>query len=146
MTPTRDTSIRTTITKGAAILFAGFALLLGGCGSSTSNPVGPSNQPQIGNNPDNFQFQATNLSQTTQTLTYSWTNTGTVGTVNQSGQVSGGDATLTLRDGSGNQVYSKSLTTTGTFASSSGTAGTWQIEVRFTNTTGTVNFRVQKGP
>jgi outer membrane biogenesis lipoprotein LolB len=43
---------------------------------SDNNPVGPSNQPEIANNPDNFQFQASNLSRTTQTLTYSWTNTG----------------------------------------------------------------------
>jgi outer membrane biogenesis lipoprotein LolB len=85
MTPTRNASIGPAVTKGAEIVLAGLALVLGGC--SSTSPVGPSNQPQIGNNPDNFQFQATNLSQTTQTLTYSWTNTGSVGTVNQSGQI-----------------------------------------------------------
>jgi hypothetical protein len=143
MVPTRSVSIGAAIAYGAAILLAGCALVSSGC---SSNTVGPSNQSQIGNLPDNFQFHASNLSQTTQTSTYSWTNTGTVGTVNQSGQIGSGDATLTIRDGSGNQVYSKSLSSTGTFASASGTAGSWQIEVRLSDTTGTVNFQVQRGP
>ena len=65
------------------------ALLAFACGDS--NPVGPSNQPEIGNNTDNFQFQASNLAGTTQTLSYSWQHTGTMANVNQSGTVSAGD-------------------------------------------------------
>lgn len=114
-------------------------------GGSTTNPIGPSNQPQVGNNPDNFQFQASNLSRTTQTLTYTWTNSGTIADVNQSGRIDAGDATLTIRDGGGNQVYTRSLRTTGTFASARGTAGQWRIDVQITDATGTLNFRVQKG-
>ena len=52
--------------------------------------------------------------------------------------------TLTLRDGANAQVYSGDLRNTGTFISSSGGSGTWRIEVRLTNVTGTLNFRVQK--
>lgn len=132
--------------KYASTLVIGLTLALAACSGGTTNPIGPSNQPEIANNPDNFQFQASNLSRTTQTLTYSWTNTGQVATVNQSGRIDSGDATLILRDASGNQVYSRSLITTGTFTSSSGTAGSWQIEVRLANVTGTVNFRVQRAP
>lgn len=108
------------------------------------NPIGPSNQPEIANVQDDFQFQASNLNDTTQTLTYTWPNTGTTANVNQSGQISGGTATLTIRDGSGTQVYTRSLATTGTFTSASGTSGNWRIEVRLDSVTGTVNFRVQK--
>ncbi len=114
-------------------------------GESTTNPIGPSNQPQVGNSPDNFQFQVSNLTRTTQTLTYTWTNTGTIADVNQSGRIDAGDATLTLRDGAGNQVYTRSLRTTGTFASARGAAGQWRIDVQITDATGTLNFRVQKG-
>jgi hypothetical protein len=117
--------------------------LVAACGDS--NPIGPSNQPEVGNNPDNFQFQASNLTGTSQTLTYSWTNSGTSASVNQSGQISNGEATLILRDAANVQVYSRDLKNTGTFQSSAGGAGTWRIEVRLTNVTGTVNFRVQKG-
>ena len=120
-----------------------FAVVLVAC--SDNNPIGPSNQPEIGNNPDNFQFQASNLSRTTQTLTYSWTNTGVIANVNHSGRVDGGEATLVLRDASGNQVYSRPLMSTWTFTSATGTSGSWRVEVRLTEVTGTVNFRVQRG-
>ena len=131
-----------------AILFV--ALLAIGCGASNpvgpsnQNPVGSSNQPEIGNSPDSFQFQASNLSRTTQTLSYSWVHTGTIANVNQSGAVRAGDARLILRDGLGNQVYEADLKNTGTFTSSTGTAGTWRIEVQLRNVSGTLNFRIQK--
>ena len=127
----------------ARTLFIGLALALVACDGS--NPIGPSNQPEIANNPDNFQFQASNLARTTQTLTYSWTNTADIANVDQSGRIDSGEATLILRDASGHEVYSRTLTSTGTFKSSSGTAGSWRIEVRLTEVTGTLNFRVQRG-
>jgi hypothetical protein len=114
-----------------------------GCGSDV-NPIGPSNQPQITNATDSFQFQASNLVRVTQTLTYTWANTGTQANVDQSGVITDGTATLIVRDAAGNQVYNRSLRDTGSFTSTSGTSGSWQIEVRLTDVTGTVNFRVQK--
>jgi hypothetical protein len=131
------------VRKHAMALLIALAFAIAAC-SSTSNPIGPSNQPEVANNADNFQFQASNLAQTTQTLTYSWMITGTAANVNVSGVLTGGDATLILRDAAGTQTFSRSLTSTGTFTSAAGTTGTWQIEVRLSNATGTVNFRVQK--
>lgn len=116
--------------------------LVAACGDN--NTIGPSNQPEIANNTDNFQFQASNLTQTTQTLTYSWVNTGTAANVDQSGAIGGGQATLILRDGSNAQVYSGDLRNTGTFVTSAGATGTWRVEVRLSDVTGTVNFRIQK--
>lgn len=116
--------------------------LVAACGDN--NTIGPSNQPEIANNTDNFQFQASNLTRTTQTFTYSWVNTGTIANVDQSGAITGGQATLILRDGSNAQVYSGDLRTTGTFVSAAGATGTWRIEVRLIDVTGTMNFRVQK--
>jgi hypothetical protein len=119
------------------------ALLATSCGDG-ANPIGPSNQPEIANNRDNFQFQASNLSRTSQTLSYTWENTGTSANVNQSGQISGGTATLVIRAPSGAEVYSRELLTTGTFSTGTGSPGNWRIEVRLDNVTGTLNFRVQK--
>ena len=119
------------------------ALVTVSCGSD-SNLIGPSNQPEIANLQDNFQFQASNLTGTSQTLTYAWANTGTSANVNQSGTVSSGTATLTIRTPSGVQVYNRSLSDTGTFTTDTGASGNWQIEVRLVNVTGTLNFRVQK--
>ena len=116
--------------------------LVAACGDN--NTIGPSNQPEIANNTDNFQFQASNLTRTTQTFTYSWVNTGTIANVDQSVAITGGQATLILRDGSNAQVYSGDLRTTGTFVSAAGATGTWRIEVRLIDVTGTMNFRVQK--
>ena len=112
------------------------------CGGN--NPIGPSNQPEVANSRDTFQFQASNLTRTTQTLSYGWENTGTSANVNQSGQISGGTATLTIRTPAGVDVYTRDLSTTGTFTTSPGAAGNWRIEVRLENVTGTLNFRVQK--
>jgi len=119
------------------------SLITASCGSN-ANPIGPSNQPEVSNLQDNFQFQASNLTGTTQTLSYTWANTGTSANVNQSGTVSGGTATLTIRNPAGDQVYSRDLSATGTFTTSTGSPGNWLIEVRLISVTGTLNFRVQK--
>ena len=118
------------------------AIVVISCGGN--NPIAPSNQPEVANNRDTFQFQASNLMRTTQTLAYAWENTGASANVNQSGQISSGTATLTIRTPTGADVYIRDLSTTGTFTTSLGTAGNWRIEVRLENVTGTLNFRVQK--
>ena len=133
-------SMRNHLTIAGLVLVLAFTY---GC-DGDSNPIAPSNQPEVGNAPDTFQFQASNVARTTQTLTYSWTNTGSVADVNQSGQITSGEAVLTIRDGSNAQVYSRDLKSTGTFTTSSGATGPWRIEVRLTEVTGTLNFRVQK--
>ena len=67
------------------------ALAVIACGGD-ANPIGPSNQPEVANLRDTFQFQASNLAGTTQTLSYTWENTGTSANVNQSGTLSSGSA------------------------------------------------------
>lgn len=136
MTPTRKP-------RAWRHLFLAAAFLAGGC-SSSGNVVGPNNQPQVTNSTDTFQWQVSNLSGVTQTLTYHWSNTGTVANVNQSAALSGGSATLTIADAAGTQVYAGSLASNGTFQSSSGTAGSWTVTVALSNATGTLNFRLQK--
>ena len=118
------------------------ALTLLGCGNA-SGPLAPY-QPQINNLTDNFQFQATNVSDISWTYTYSWLNTGDSATVNQSTTVTGGSATLTITDSTGAQLYSQSLSANGTFGMVKGVHGHWTVKVQFSSYSGTVNFRVQK--
>lgn len=118
------------------------ALAAAACGSD--NVLGPDNQLQVNNAADNFQWQASNLDNVTQTLTYDWTMTGTSANVNQSSSVTGGSATLTIEDDAGTVVYTASLGQNGTFTTDAGVAGTWRIEVKLSGATGTLNFRVQK--
>ncbi len=127
------------ITGVAALLTIAMAAA---CGNSTG-PLAPF-QPQITNAPDDFQFQATGVTNVTWTFTYAWSNTGDSATVNHSTTVTGGSATITILDKNGTQLYSQPLKPSGTEGMLKGVAGTWTIRVVFTNYSGTVNFRVQK--
>ena len=118
---------------------------LSACGSDRSNPLSPAVQPEVVNNTDAFSFQVTGVQNASATLDYSWQNTGTVATVNQSASIASGSATLVIRDAAGTQVYSRSLSDNGTFTSTAGVAGTWTVRVVFSGTSGTINFRSDKG-
>lgn len=82
-------------------------LALGGCDSG--NVLGPDNQLQVTNNPDDFAIQATALDNISETLSYTWQMTGTMANVDQSGSVASGSGTLTILDDAGTEVYTRSL-------------------------------------
>ena len=118
-------------------------LLAAGCGGRQVGIMNPI-QPQIVNQTDSFSFQATNVTHTTQTLQYTWQNTGTTADVTQSSQVTSGLGTLMVLDSEGQQLYLEPLSVNGTFLISSGTAGAWTIQVVLSNVEGTLNFSVQR--
>ncbi len=126
----------------------GFATLLAALtlACSSSNTIGPANQLQVTNATDNFQFQVSNLGNVTQTLSYTWANTGDSASINQASALTGGAATLTIRGPAGTVLYQAGLQNNGTFHSQKGTVGAWQIQVVLSGADGTVNFRVQKAP
>lgn len=126
----------------ARIVVAAALVAAVACGNSTG-PLAPF-QPQINNAADNFQFQATGVTNVTWTFTYTWSNTGDSATVNHSTTTTGGSATITILNSNGTQLYSQPLKPSGTEGMTKGLAGTWTIKVVFTNYSGTVNFRVQK--
>lgn len=124
---------------------ASIALSVTGCGGGSA--LNPAFQPQVANNPDNFQFQSTGVQSVTQTLQYTWSNSGTHASVNQATTVSAGSAMLTIRDSQGTQVYNSDLAINGTFPTNpAGQAGNWTIVLTLSNYTGTLNFRVQMAP
>lgn len=136
--------LRKTLILMTALAVTGlFALLFLSCGAQTLNPKF---QPEISNLTDNFQFQATGMTGVTQTLSYNWTITGTQGSVNQACSITGGGATILIRDAQDTVVYTRNLADNGTFTTNAGVAGTWKIQVALSNVQGTVNFRVQKKP
>lgn len=123
---------------------AAIALILlfaiGGCGDDSS----AGKDLQVTNATDSFQFQVTDTKSYSHTYTYTWANSGTAATVNQSSSISGGDATLILKDNTGTTVYSKSLKSNGTFTTTAGVAGNWTIQLLANKVSGTLNFRAQK--
>jgi hypothetical protein len=118
----------------------GAALLLMTLACSDANVIGPGNQLEVSNNPGIFEWQVTALDKVTQTLTYSWTNPGTLANVNQSSSVSSGTATVHVSDQSGTEVYSRSLGQNGTFQTSAGATGAWTVVVTLDEVSGTLNF------
>lgn len=128
--------------RWASVLCAGGLLAcLAGCGD---NVIGPQNQLEVTSATDNFQWQASNLDNVTQTLSYTWPMTGTTADVNQSSSVTKGTATVTVRAADGALVYTGDLRQNGTLQSQAGPAGTWSIQLVLKGVSGTVNFRVQK--
>jgi hypothetical protein len=113
---------------------------------SSDNVIGPGNQLQVTNAPDDFQFQVSNLANVTQTLTYNWSNTGDSANVNQASSLTSGSATLTIRGPTGTVLYQSGLQSNGTFHTLKDATGTWQIQVVMRNADGALNFRVQKAP
>lgn len=124
---------------GSLLLVGAFALV--GCGED--NVIGPENEPEVTNNTDSFQWQVTDMTGVTQTLTYTWANTGTTANVDQSASLTNGTATLTITDDQGTEVYSRSLTDDGSFQTNAGTAGDWTVTVDLSEVSGAVNFRLQ---
>lgn len=125
----------------------GFLLALNAlAGCSSDNVIGPGNQLQVTNAPDDFQFQVSNLSNVTQTLIYDWSNTGDSANVNQASSLTGGSAALTIRGPTGTLLYQSGLESNGTFHTVKDASGTWQIQVVMSKADGTLNFRVQKAP
>ncbi|HSN91985.1 MAG TPA: hypothetical protein VLS93_12215 [Anaeromyxobacteraceae bacterium] len=131
--------------KILAALLLSLAAACGGGGGS--NPLNPVNQPEIVNATNDFQFQVTGVSDGTGSFTYDWVNTGTAAKVDRTSDVSTGSVGLTLRDASGAVVFTDSATASvpwsGSATTGTGTAGSWTIQVDFSHTTGTVNFRAQ---
>lgn len=125
---------------GAAL--ASLVLVAAACGDS--NTLGPDNQVQVDNVTDSFQWQASDMSEVSQTLTYTWTNTGTTANVDQSSSITAGSATLHVTDDQGQQVYSSSLSDDGTFQTNQGASGDWTVTVELSGASGTANFRLQK--
>ena len=115
--------------------------IMGGCGDD--NPVN-SFSPEISNITDTFIFRANNVYIVTETLTYSWNNTGDQATIEHLTGRSGGTATLVIFDADGTQVYSDELKSSVTEFTQQGNAGTWQVVVDLKEFSGSVYFKLQK--
>ena len=126
-----------TIILGFLLILMG---VLGGCSKDSLAPF----QPEIGNNQDSFQLQATNVSNVSTTVVYAWNNSGTLATINHSTTTTAGSTLLVIKDAVGTTVYSKALVASLNEPTSVGVAGSWSITLTLTNYSGTLNFRAQK--
>ncbi len=112
-----------------------------GCGSNSLAPF----QPEVSNVADNFSLQATNVTGVTATINYTWSNSGTLASINHSTTTTGGSTLLVIKDANGTTVYSKALVASlNESTSPAGVAGNWSIQLTLTNYSGTLNFLAQK--
>ena len=126
-----------------SVLTLSLFLIIGLAACDSVNLIGPENQLEVANGTDTFEWQASVLSNVSQTLTYTWANTGTTANVNQSSSVDGGSATLRVTDDGGAEVYSRSLGENGSFETVSGSVGNWTVTVTLSGVSGTLNFRLE---
>lgn len=127
----------------AAGLFVFTVAVLAACGGdSVTNPAF---EPEIVNLPDSFELQATDITDVSETLVYTWQNSGTTASVDRSSVLVSGSGTVTVYDADGKQVFTSAVTTDGSSTTDSGVSGAWQIRVVLSDASGTINFRVQKG-
>lgn len=122
------------------LAIAALAWTMSGCGD---DPLAPFD-PEVTNAIDSFQLQASDVTNLTTTLTYTWRNTGTIANVNHSTTTSGGSARLIVRSANGTQLYDSVLVPSLNEQTSTGSAGDWTIQVVLSNYTGTLNVRLQK--
>ncbi|MHB8838688.1 MAG: hypothetical protein ACYC7F_07020 [Gemmatimonadaceae bacterium] len=121
-------------------LAAALVLALGACAGDSLSPF----EPQINSATDNFQLQATNVTNVSSTRTYAWVNTGTRASVNHSTVTSAGSTLVVIKDATGAVVYSSALSASLNEATIAGQPGNWSIQLTLTGYSGTLNFRVQK--
>lgn len=123
-----------------AILISSIIII--GC-SDNDNPLAAF-EPEIVNNPDAFEFQATGMEDVSATLSYAWINSGTIANIDHSTAKTSGTATITILDANDSLVYSSDFLASGNHDSQVGASGEWTIVIVLTNFNGTANFRVEK--
>lgn len=127
------------------VIMAGLFLIgiiMTGCSSNSTASLAPF-EPEIVNNADDFQFQATDITNVSTQVTYDWPNSGTQATLDHSSAITGGSASIMLYDHNDSLVYSNGLVASLNEASSVGTPGTWRLVVTLVDCSGTLNFRAQ---
>jgi hypothetical protein len=134
--------MKNAFSKSTLTLLALVSVLFYGC-SNNNNPISAF-EPEVINNADAFQFQVTDATNVTATLSYSWSNTGTRASIDHSTALTDGSATVTILDNDNVQVYTSGLVASATDASNIGVPGTWTVTVVLTGFSGTANFRAEK--
>jgi hypothetical protein len=126
-------------------VFIALCTILVAAGCSDSDPVSPGIQPEIINGTQSFEFQVSAVQNYTGSVSYTWNNSSTFASVDQSSAVTSGSATLTIKDAAGEIVYSRSLAEDGSLPTPAGTAGDWVLTISLESVSGDLNFRVDEG-
>ena len=125
------------------LILAALLLIPVSCGSDNNNPLSAF-QPEVINQTDAFEFQVTNASDVSTTVSYQWQNSGTQATIDHSTVTTVGSASMRVLDANATEVYTNGLVASANHQTTAGVSGMWTIELTFTHFSGTANFRAQK--
>lgn len=126
------------------MLALSLALVVATGACADANVIGPDNELEVTNATNSFQLQVSVLDRVSQTLTYTWQNTGTQATIDVSQAITSGTALLTITDTNGAVVYQEDIAREIDGQSAIGIMGGWGIRVDLEAVNGTFNFRVQR--
>jgi len=141
---------------GMATVYLAVALILSSVSilacDVSDNIVGPENQLEVRNVADTFEFHVTALDEVSDTLTYSWENTGTSANFDQAHDRTGGGVLIEVRDADSHLMALAfrqcSSECPGEIPWSSqtetGTSGMWTIAVFLWKASGDVGFALHK--
>ncbi|MCL7958920.1 MAG: hypothetical protein M8861_01870, partial [marine benthic group bacterium] len=108
------------------LLMVAAVVVLAACGSDPTDPLAEF-EPEVNNATDNFQLQASDVTDVGTVLQYTWANTGTMASVDHSTTTAAGAAGVVIRDADGTTVYSQGLAPSLNEDTAAGTTGTWTI-------------------
>lgn len=118
-------------------------LLLGACESATTLP---DDLPVVSNLPDRFTYEVSGFSDVSDAMRYFWPVTGTPVSIDVTSGISSGSVVLQFRDGEGEIVYSQHVENAVDDFEVTGAVGLWQIDVVFTEASGSFSFRAERAP
>ena len=111
-----------------------------GCASFSAERTGA--ELLASNEPNVFQLSFNASTVSTETNLYAWHNDNALVVIQQSGQLTGGSARLTLKDADGTVVYDGDLSRTGSFVADSGATGVWTVAFDLFSATGSIVFSI----
>ena len=111
------------------------------CGS---DPLGPDGRVQASVGVDGILLQMWDLSDATDTRSYTWRNTGTQATVDILQLPCNGSAILIVKDGAGTIVHQEDILNDNDTDTSIGIAGEWTIEVQLQDVNCSFSISVNK--
>ncbi len=113
--------------------------LISGC--HKSSPTDSVN-PEVTNEPGNFEFLLPDVLDASATLSYDWINTNALAAIGHKSNPINGTAIVRIKDAGGTEVYVSDLLESGTEQSAIGVPGTWTITVTLDKFDGTAQFTV----
>lgn len=107
------------------------AIGLAACLDSIVKPLGPENEEEVENVPDNFRYFADHLDNVHDRRTFTWRNNGTSASVLHNNFIHHGSIIMTVRDGAGALVDSVPMEWQLETETDVGVPGNWTVTFNF---------------